>query len=277
MRWSVFILILALAATASAQLTVPEQVTAGDGVTIKSGDPVLLFGPGAALSKKPTNGEANFSGEEVSFAGKYTVISGGQTKQFRVVAGPAKKLSFIARPSRVPVARPDVITGVAFIFDNQQNLVLAPTPVKFDLTVAGAGTSRSVTSKDGVAWIKSGSGPREGAAQFVAAIPGNEVKRVVQQVASEPCNIRMHVQREGDQLVAETDPIKDCTGNAVPDGTIVTFIQTSSSQGRTTVDARIKKGIARAILSASAGGSISVASGVVLGNEINLGSGGGSR
>jgi len=267
----ILIIVVALSGFAAAQLSVPEQVTAGDGITIKAGSEVLVFGPGAALKKKPSGGEVNFSGEEIRFVGKYTVYSDGQTKQFKVVAGPAKKISFIARPSRVPVAKPDVITGVAFLFDNQQNLVLTPTPVKFDLSVAGAGTSRTVTSNNGVAWIKSSSGPREGAAQFVASIPSADVKRVVQQTASEPCNIRMHISRAGDQILAETDPIKDCTGNAVPDGTIVTFTQSGGANGRTTVDARIKKGIARAMLPAANGGTISVASGVVLGNEINLG------
>jgi hypothetical protein len=269
----ILIIIVALTGLAAAQLSVPQQVTAGEGITIKASDQVLVFGPGAALKKQPANGEVNFSGDEIPFVGKYTVSSGGETKQFKVVAGAAKKVSFIARPSRVPVAKPDVITGVAFVFDNEQNLVLTPTPVKFGLSVDGAGTSRTVTSNNGVAWIKSSSGPREGAAQFVASIPGTEVKRVVQQVASDPCNIRMHVSRSGDQILAETDPIKDCTGNAVPDGTIVTFTQSGGPNGRTTVDARIKKGIARAMLPAANGGTISVASGVVLGNEINVGGG----
>jgi hypothetical protein len=267
----IFIIILALASFAAAQLSVPEQVTAGAGITIKTSNDVLVFGPGAALKKKLANGEVNLSGEEIPFVGKYTVVSGGETKQFKIVPDAAKKVSFIARPSRVPVAKPDVITGVALVFDNEQNLVLTPTPVKFELSVGGVGNSRTVPSNNGVAWIKSSSGPREGSAQFVASIPGTEVKRVVQQVASDPCNIRMHVSRAGDQILAETDPIKDCTGNAVPDGTIVTFTQSGGPNGRTTVDARIKKGVARAMLPAANGGTISVASGVVLGNEINVG------
>jgi hypothetical protein len=265
------VIILALASFAAAQLSMPEQVTAGAGITIKTSDDVLVFGPGTALKKKPASGELSLSAEEIPFVGKYTVVSGGETKQFKIVPDTAKKVSFIARPSRVPVAKPDVITGVALVFDNEQNLVLTPTPVKFELSVGGAGNSRTVTSNNGVAWIKSSSGPREGAAQFIASIPGTEVKRVVQQVASDPCNIRMHVSRSGDQILAETDPIKDCTGNAVPDGTIVTFTQSGGPNGRTTVDARIKKGIARAMLPAANGGTISVASGVVLGNEINVG------
>lgn len=272
MRMHSLLLVLLLSGAALAQLDVPPQLTAGDGLTVHSKDEVLLFGPGAALKRQPKDGKVEFSAEEVASTGTYTVISGDEKKKVKVVPGAAKKVSFIARPSRVPVARPDVITGVAFVFDNQQNLVLTPTPVKFDLMVAAAGSSRTVTSSNGVAWIRSASGPREGAAQFVASIPGTEVKRVVQQTASEPCNIRMKASRQGDKLLLETDPIRDCSGNPVPDGTIVTFSQVSPA-GRSTVDARIKKGVARAVFPASERASLSVASGVVLGNEINLGGG----
>src|SRR3954462_3795520 len=93
------ILVLALSAFAVAQLSVPEQVTAGTGITIKTNDEVLVFGPGVALKKKTSNGEVSFSGEEIAYVGKYTAVSNGETKQFKVVAGPAKKVSFIARPS----------------------------------------------------------------------------------------------------------------------------------------------------------------------------------
>lgn len=270
-------LLFALSAVCSAELSVPGQVTAGEGITIKADHEVLVFGPGTALKKKPSGGSVELSGEEISFAGKYTVVSNGDSRSFKVVTGPVKKVSFIARPSRVPVAKPDIVTGVAFLFDGNKNLSLAPAQVKFDLSVAGAGTSRTVAAKDGVAWLRTASGPRAGAAQFTASLVSTDVsvKRVVQQVASEPCDIRMNAQKQGDQLVVETQPIKDCTGNPVPDGTIVTFTLAGGNQGRTTVDARIKKGIARATLPADEGGTISVASGVVLGNEIRLGSSGG--
>jgi hypothetical protein len=71
-------------------------------------------------------------------------------------------------------------------------------------------------------------------------------------------------------VVVETDPVRDCSGNPVPDGTIVTFIQTEKS-GKSTVDARIKKGTARAELPASDNATITVAAGVVLGNELHVG------
>src|SRR5262249_8512713 len=130
---------------------------------------------------------------------------------------------------------------------------------------------QSVTSRNGVAWVSSSSARKAGAAQFVATLGETSVRRVVQQVASDPCNLRMHIAQQSKAgLVVETDPIRDCTGNPVPDGTIVTFTQTDSA-GRSTVDARIRKGVARAELPAAGGAHISVAAGVVLGNELQVG------
>ena len=93
------------------------------------------------------------------------------------------------------------------------------------------------------------------------------VRRVVQEVAADPCSIHMSAQREQNGILVKTDPIRDCAGNPVPDGTIVTFTSTDA-QGKSTVDARIKRGLAQAQLPASQDATISVASGVVVGNEI---------
>jgi hypothetical protein len=83
----------------------------------------------------------------------------------------------------------------------------------------------------------------------------------------------MHVVQHGKGgTVVETDPIRDCTSNPVPDGTIVTFTQVDRN-GRSTVDARIKKGVARATLPPADNAIVTVASGVVLGNELRLGEG----
>jgi hypothetical protein len=164
-----------------------------------------------------------------------------------------------------------VITGVTFIFDKYQNLILDPTPVNYKLSVGGTEAAKTVTSKDGIAWTNSSSASKAGAAQFVATVGDTQVRRVVQQVAADPCNLRMHLSgKVENRVVVETDPIRDCSGNAVPDGTIVSFIQTDSS-GKSTVDARIKKGVARAELPASNNATITVAAGVVLGNELHVG------
>ena len=82
----------------------------------------------------------------------------------------------------------------------------------------------------------------------------------------------MTAQRTERAIVVETEPVKDCSGNSLPDGTIVTFTEVDSA-GRSTVDARIKRDIARAELPLSDNAAISVASGVVLGNELHMGSG----
>ena len=53
-------------------------------------------------------------------------------------------------------------------------------------------------------------------------------------------------------------------------GTIVTF-SASGASGRSTVDAPIKQGVARAQIEAEGAQVISVASGVVMGNELRVG------
>jgi hypothetical protein len=232
-------------------------------------------GPGQIIKRDfKSGGNVEIKGEEMRSAGRWIAIirgDGNSSQIFWVKPGKPEKLNFLARPSRVPVARPNVISGVTFIFDQYQNLILDPTPVKFNLSVGGAGSSKSVTSHDGVAWTNSSSAPKAGAAQFVTSVGDTEVSRVVQQVAADPCNLRMHVAGHADnRVVVETDPIRDCSGNPVPDGTIVTFIQTDKS-GRSTVDARIKKDTARAELPVSDNATITVAAGVVLGNELHVG------
>jgi hypothetical protein len=264
----------------AAEIRLPENAVAGQPLAIATSGQgeatICLIGPAQVIQRKVRLGsDVQIKGEELRSAGRWIAIlregSHSNSQPFWVQPGPPETMNFLARPSRVPVARPGVISGVAFVFDRHKNLVLRPTPVKFSLSVGDAGASQTVSSRDGVAWVNSSSARRAGAAQFVAAIGDNSVRRVVQQVASDPCNLRMHVAQRGDAgIVVETDPIRDCTGNPVPDGTIVTFIQTDSN-GKSAVDARIKKGIARAMLPNSNGATITVASGVVLGNELHVG------
>jgi hypothetical protein len=264
-----------------AELRVQGNAVAGQDLSIAtsgSGDgTLLLIGPGEVIKQKIRLGEnAEVKGEELKHAGRWiAIVRGGspQSQVFWVAPGKPDNLSFLARPSRVPVNRPNAISGVAFTFDKFQNLVLQPTQVTFTLSVAGTSASHTATTKDGVAYVASSSAKKAGAAQFVAKVGDVTVDRVVQQVASDPCNLRMKVVgRNKDEITVETDPIRDCTGNPVPDGTIVTFIETDST-GRSVVDARIKKGIARAELPASQNAHVTVASGVVLGNELNVGGG----
>lgn len=262
------------------ELRLPQNAVAGQPITVgTSGEgegTLYLAGPAQVIKRQVRLGnDVQIKGEELRGAGRWIAIlrDGGNSRSqtFWVQPGQPENLSFLARPSRVPVARPGVISGIAVVFDRFQNLVLQPTPVKFSLSVDGSGVSQVVTSHHGVAWINSSSARKAGAAQFVASAGDTSVRRVVQQVASDPCNLRMHVvQHNHDGVIVETDPVRDCTSNPVPDGTIVTFTQTDSS-GRSTVDARIKKGIARAVLPSAENATITVASGVVLGNELRVG------
>lgn len=263
----------------AAELHVPQNAVAGQPLSIvTSGSGTLyLIGPGQVIKRDfKSGGTVEIKGEELRSAGRWIAAIRGDSnlsQVFWVKPGKPGKLNFLARPSRVPVARPNVISGVTFVFDQYQNLILDPTPVNFNLSVGGAGSTKSVTSHDGVAWINSASAPKAGAAQFVASVDGTTVTRVVQQVAADPCerSFRMHVAgHDANRLIVETDPIRDCSGNPVPDGTIVTFIQTDKS-GKSTVDARIKKGTARAELPASDNATITMAAGVVLGNELHVG------
>ncbi len=257
----------------AADVQVPSRVAAGTevNVPVTSGGTIYILGPGTAIKKGVK------SGDDVKipakFAGRYTVILNGSVSTFDVIPGKPDEIAFLARPSRVPADRKQVINGTAFVFDGNNNLVLAPTTVNFELSVTGgASQSRNVITRDGIAYVLLDSGRQAGAAQFVASAGGHSVRRVVQQTAADPCNLRMRAQKDEKGIVVETDPIRDCAGNPVPDGTIVTFTATNP-KGRSTVDARIKKGIARAQLPPMDDATLSVASGVVVGNEVHWGGG----
>jgi len=94
---------------------------------------------------------------------------------------------------------------------------------------------------------------------------------VVQQVPGDPCNVRMNARRSGPRVVLETEPVHDCTGNPVSDGTIVTFTETRDGRSEATADVPLKRGVARTELPALDGAVVSVATGVAMGNEIRLG------
>lgn len=263
----------------AADLRVPAQITAGNAATIGvSGSGTLyVSGPGFA-AKHDVSGDFELKPEDTRVAGHYVAIlkSGGDIvkKTFNIVPDDSMKVVFQARPSRVPVAQHNVISGSAFVFDQFHNLVTKPVSVTFQLSLNGAAAaSKAAQSKDGVAWTQTSSSPRAGSAQFVASVANDSVRRVVQQVASEPCGLRMHAKQVGNTIVVETDPVLDCTGNHVPDGTIVTFTAQEANGTRDQVDARVKKGTARAELPTMSSGVITVASGVTMGNQVRVGGG----
>ncbi len=259
-------------------IRVPESVPAGSQPTISasgSGSATLyLVGPGVS-SKSTINLGEDFQvpAENLKYSGQYLAIVCSDTchsAAFTVTPAPPARLSFLVHPSRVPVSRPDAVSGVAFPFDRFGNLVLAPANVDFQ--AAGAKESlfsRAVPTRDGVAWFRTSSGKAAGVLHVDASADGVQSRRVLQQVASEPCNLRIKGDRTAKGIEVETEPVRDCAGNPVSDGTIVTFTATGSGE-RDTVDAPIKGDVARARLIASGPVVVSAASGVVLGNEVRI-------
>jgi hypothetical protein len=270
-------LLFAAHVAGAAELRVPTDATAGAEVSIPtngSGDATFyLFGPGTAIKRAVKLGqEIRLTGNDLQFAGRYTaVLSGGNNDSGVFFVAPSKPadVAFLARPSRVPASTRQVISGTAFVFDANHNLVTQPTPVNLSLGVPGGRPeTRTAITKDGVAYAILDSGHQAGAAQFTASLSADNVRRVVQVTASDPCNLRMRAQPAKNGIAVETDAIRDCAGNPVPDGTIVTFTEIDHS-GRSTVDARIRKGIAQALLPQSQSAQLSIAAGVVVGNEIH--------
>jgi hypothetical protein len=267
----------------AADLAVPKNAVANTAVNIattgEGSGTLYLVGPVTRLKRVVRLGEAvTLNPEDIPTAGLYTATlrasDGNTARTFFVAPASPANVSFLAQPSRVAAGTKDVISGTAFVMDSSLNLVLESTPVTFGLAVEGAAAlARTVRTRDGVAWTRIDSSRSAGNAQFTASVGNTSVKRVIQQVAAEPCNLRIHAQSTGEGIVVETDPVRDCGGNPVPDGTIITFTGVDAL-GKSTVDAAVKKGIARVVLPASTRATISVASGVVIGNEIHWTGGG---
>jgi len=266
----------------SGNLEVPKSVVAGSAFSIEtqgSGQGVLyIVGPGQVLKRDVQLGQPiAIAAGDLDTAGSYLlVLTGGsstETGEFDVA--PATKpasLSFLAKPSRLPVGLQNGISGAVYVFDAFQNLITAPTPVSFQLSIPSESVqSRTVESHLGAAWTEMNSGAKDGNARFVAQAGSISATRVIQQVPGDPCGLKMNAKKVGGEIDLETDPLRDCGGNAVTDGTIVTFTE-SWKGGQTTVDVPVKHGIAEAAVPAYSGARISVATGVVMGNEIRWGS-----
>jgi hypothetical protein len=276
-------LTLATAPFALAQggsLSVPKSVEAGSAFSIPStgsGSATLyIVGLGQVLKRSVQLGQTTeFPVGTLYDAGRYlAVLVGGsspETDAFDVV--PAKSpatLSFLAKPSRLPVGLHNGITGAAYVFDAYHNLIVTPIPVSFELSTPTGTVQRTVGSERGVAWTALDSTAHQGIDRFVARVGDVSSMRVVGQVPGDPCGLKMSARQDGQRLDLATEPVRDCGGNAVPDGTIVTFTETFHG-GLSTVDVPIKKGIAEVQMPIYNGSTISVASGVVMGNQIGWG------
>jgi hypothetical protein len=278
--WHLALIIFMAALANAADLHPPAQVTAGSAFSIPSngsGEATFyLIGPSRVLKRKVELGNAiAVDADDVQTSGRYLAIACGSdgcsSASFYVMAADPDRLSFLLHPSRVPVSRGDAINATAFVFDKFRNLVLKPATVDFHVTPkTGAPFTKTVKSDRGVAWMRMASTPKEGPVKVTARVSSAAEPRIIQQVASDACNLRIKATRTSKGVLVETDPVRDCSGNAVPDGTVVSFTVIDSN-GKTTVDAPLKKGIARTELPLTGGARISVASGVVIGNEVTVG------
>jgi hypothetical protein len=262
----------------SGDLTLPKSIEAGAAFSIQSGGSgkgtLYIAGPGQFLKQDVQLGSSiSITQGSLYNAGHYSVwlTSDSSTQAGSLDVVPAQKpadLTFIAKPSRLPVALHNAITGSAYVFDAYGNLITKPMQISFQLTNQGsAPQTRTMETRNGAAWTQMDSATREGKAQFVARAADVSSTRIVGQVPGDPCNIKMNAKPAGNKVQLVTDPVRDCSGNAISDGTIVTFTETYGAE-KTTVDVPLKKGIASVEIPAHRGATISVASGVVLGNQI---------
>ena len=265
----------------SGDLNMPRSIAGGSAFSVQCGGSgkgtLFIVGPGQVIKRDVQLGEQTFFPTGTLYnAGHYSVWleSGGSIETASMDVTPAAKpsnLTFIAKPSRLQVAMHNGITGTAYVFDSYGNLITTPMQVSFDLTNPEASTqTRTVETRDGAAWTEMDSTPHEGKDQLVARIGDVTSKRIVFQVPGEPCSLKMSAKAAGEKIQLMTDPVKDCSGNAVPDGTVVTFTETDGDT-KSTVDVPLKKDVATVEMPAHRGAMISVASGVVLGNQIRWG------
>jgi len=269
---------LQLAFAEDLSMSLPKSVEAGNAFSIQStgsGKAALyIIGPGQVLKRDVQLGETTlFPAGSVYNAGHYIAVLAGdsstESDSFDVL--PARKpgdLSFLARPSRLQVGLHDGITGAVYVFDVYHNLITGPTPVSFELSdPSGTVQKRIVATRNGAAWTAMDSTTQQGIDKFVARLGEISSTRIVDQVPGDPCGLKMTARQSGKGVRLATDPVRDCNGNAVPDGTIVTFTE-SYSNGQSTVDVPLKHGVAEIQMPDHKGATISVASGVVLGNQI---------
>ncbi|HEY0794360.1 MAG TPA: hypothetical protein VGD64_01130 [Acidisarcina sp.] len=262
----------------SSNMQLPKNITAGSGFSIPTTATVkatlYIVGPGQALKRDVQPGETiSFHSGDLYSAGHYVAIleSEGATDSGEFDVTPAEKpqaLGFLAKPSRLPVGLHNGISGAIYVFDAYSNLITRPMPASLELTASsGAPQSRTLTTRNGLAWTAMDSASKEGRAKLVARVGEISSTRVIEEVPGDPCSISISARPEGGKLQVETPPVRDCSGNPIPDGTIVTFTETYNGTV-STADVPLKQGVASVAMPAIRGANLSVSCGVVAGNEI---------
>jgi len=278
---SLLVWIVTTIAVFAAEVHPPSQMSAGVSFSMPSSGggqgTLYLIGP-AHLSKRQVNlgTDIEVDGDEVERVGRYTVIlctDQCSASEFYVHPAGPDRLSLLVHPSRVPVSNPNAISAVAVVWDVYHNLELSPETVKFTVNPdEHTSLSEARTTNNGIAWIRLTSAAKSGVVKLQASVGKVSEIRVVQQVASDACNLRIRASSASKKITVETDPVRDCSGNFVPDGTVVSFTMTDSA-GKTTVDVPIKRGVAKVEMPAHGRARITAASGVVTGNELDMGGG----
>jgi hypothetical protein len=270
--------VLHLAIAQGANISLPKTVEAGATFSIQSAGSgkatLYIIGPGQVLKREVQLGTPTvFPAGALYNVGRYTAVlasdASSESNLFDVV--PASKpadVIFLAKPSRLPVSIHDAITGAVYVFDAYHNLITSPNHVAFELsTPSGNVQKREVETREGAAWTDLDSTSQQGIDKFVVRVGDVSSERIVGQVPGDPCGLKISARPLGEKIQLTTDPVRDCNGNAVPDGTIVTFTEAYKG-GQSTVDVPLKRGVAEVQMAAVNGATISVASGVVLGNQI---------
>jgi hypothetical protein len=266
----------------ASEIHAPAQVAAGTAITVQtsgSGDATFyLIGP-AVASKRKVQAGSNIpvDSDQLERAGRYIAVlcasDGCAATNFSVNPAAANRLSFLVHPSRIPVGASQGISAVAIVRDSFQNIVPKPEAVTFSVMAKNEKpVSAARTSENAVAWVRLTSAKKEGPTKLGASIGHADEIRVVQQVAADACNLRIKASRDKRGFLIETDPVHDCSGNPVPDGTVVSFTE-SDNAGKTTVDVPIKRGVAKVEMPIEGRAKITVASGVVTGNELEVAGG----
>ena len=177
-------------------MTLPKSVEAGKAFSIPlsgSGKATLfIVGPGQALKQDVELGSsASIPTGALYNAGEYLAILSGaatESQAFEVVpANEPSDLTFLARPSRLPVSLHDGITGAVYVFDAYKNLIVAHDPVSFELTPSsGAVQKRTMTTQYGSAWTGVDSTGQEGNDKFVARVGNISSTRVIRAGSRRP-------------------------------------------------------------------------------------------
>ena len=272
------VVLMQFAIAESGTMRLPKTVEAGDAFSIQSSGSgkatLYIVGPEQVLKRDMQRGETTlFPAGSLYNAGHYLAVLVGDSSteagSFDVVSSskPAE-LSFLVRPSRLQVGLHGGITGAVYVFDAYHNLIAAPMPVAFELSSPSGAVQKSfVVTRNGSAWIGMDSSAQQGIDRFVARSGEVSSTRVVRQVPGDPCGLKMSARQAGRKVQLATEPVRDCNGNAVPDGTIVTFTEAYNG-AQSTVDVPLKQGFAEVQMAEHSGATFSVASGVVLGNQI---------